>query len=273
MMMVACASLLAAQGVLAEKLTNASVIQLVNSGAVTEDVIVSTVANAAEVEFDMSVNGVIALSTAKVSPKVIEAMQKRANPAAAEQPAPAAQAVAAAVATDAAVPQFAASDVYLVEDGVARKLLFSSAHREISGRSAWTVRTSFNLIVPGQRASLRIKTASPEFLVSLPANQNTDNVITLVSFGVRRHRYVACVGNATLVLSGGIRGLVPGNRIVGISVTKAADQSNAAAGQVIYSVKPTAPLISTNRKTKAEFGEYGLNVGNESQFIDFGVDE
>lgn len=262
---------LAAGTVSAEKLTNDSVIQLVKPGTVTEEVIVSTVATAAEVDFDMSVNGIIALSNAKVPPKVIEAMQKRASLAAV-----AAQLAPAVAVRDAVVAGVAAQagDVFLVDGGKTSKLVFSDARREVSGRAVWAVGTrgAFNLVVPGQKAQLRIKNKQPAFLVSLPAAQNPEELVTLVSLGVRKHRYLAWVGISGQP-SAGLRRGISADRLVGISIEKAADQSGAAAGRVLYTVKPNAPLLSTAQKSRTEFGEYALNIGNDNQFFDFGVDE
>lgn len=223
-------------------MTNADVIKMAKAG-IDESVIISSVKNA-ENGFDSSAGGIIALTEAKVSKPVIDAIITRAS-------------ATAAASANAANTQ-SADEIIMLDNGSTQTLRYIKPQVRAGTRAMGWGGVAQYCVMPGPKAALRA-TPSATFIVSAPEHASIESHLTLALFETRKNGT-----REVLMGSGGWGSIstgVPKVRIVTCTITKAADQSRAPAQHVIYTMVPVQPLKK---------GEYAF-IANEKCF-DFAVE-
>jgi hypothetical protein len=255
----------------AAELTNADVIKMAT--AKLDDPIIVTAIENSETKFDVSAQGLIDLSTAKVSPAVISAMIKRAGAPAKEAAAKAAPAAAPAAVADAS-DLMSPSEILLQEGDKVRPMKYISPQVRTAARGLGFGGMASYAVLRGYKATERIKASQPAFLVSVPNQAQPDSYLTLASFAVRKNESrEVMIGGGYMSYSSGIHR----DRVVDTVSEKAADQSKAQKGFTIYKLTPKRPLAAGEYAVILYTGEmHGLvsawftSTGNS--YFDFGVD-
>jgi hypothetical protein len=265
---ILAAALLLALAAPAAPMSNADVIKMVQA-SLDENIIITSVANAAEAGFDTSTDGLIALSQAKVPQTVIAAMIQRGTGA---KPAS-----AAAGADDANA--FKPSEIRVLDGGGTQTMRYVNYTTSNAVRGlGWGGAASYAEIRNPQ-ARLRLG-PSPVFLVVVPEDAQPESYITLVQLGLRRGnkgRYIM-LGSARGGYAVGSSSGIPADRMIETTGEKHADQTGAPKGFIIYKLAPVSPLkpaeyaivleTGASKMTGAWFG----GVQNYT-FFDFGVNK
>jgi hypothetical protein len=250
----------------AAELTNVDIIKMAT--AKLDDPIIVTAIENSDSKFDVSAQGLIDLSAAKVSPAVISAMIKRAGAPA--KAAPAAAPAAVADASDLMSP----SEILLQEGDKVRPMKYISPQVRTAARGLGFGGMASYAVLRGYRATERIKASQPAFLVSVPNQAQPDSYLTLASFAVRKNESrEVMIGGGYMSYSSGIHR----DRVVDTVSEKAADQSKAQKGFTIYKLTPKRALAAGEYAVILYTGEmHGLvsawftSTGNS--YFDFGVD-
>jgi hypothetical protein len=253
----------------AAPMTNADVIKMTAAG-LDESIIVNSIEHAAEANFDVSPDGLIALSGAKVPKAVVAAIIKRDSAG-----APAAAAPAAAAAADdpnALKP----NQIRVIDGGQTQTMRYIKYTVSNRVRGPWGGAASYAEI-NGAKAALRTG-ASPTFLVVVPEDAQAESYITLAWLGIRKGgagRYITMGSAAGFSASTGI----PQNRTIATASEKHADQTGAPKGFTIYKITPVAPLkrgeeyaIVLDTGGTPMLGAW-FGGGARSTFFDFGVNK
>lgn len=124
----------------------------------------------------------------------------------------------------------------------------------------------------GVRASLRLKSRQPQFLLAVPNNAQPESYYTIVSLAVRKNN------SREILVGSGYMGYSTGvatDRIVSTASEHLADQSSAPANFVIYRIRVSQPMspgeyafVLYNSQVKA----IGFFASGLDSYYDFGVD-
>jgi hypothetical protein len=257
-----------AQMAAAAALTNADVVKMAQA-KLDPSIIVTAIENS-EVAFDVSAQGLIALSTEQVPQPVVAAMIKRANAPAKAAGTPAKPAAAAAAADDLMSP----SEVIFVDGTEMKSMRYLNPQMRTAARALGLGGVATYAVLRGTTASFRTKNHEPSFLVSVPNQAQPESYLTLASLAVRPN------GSREVMVGGGYMSYSTGihpDRVVAVSSEKEADQSKAQKGFTIYKVTP---------KQKLQFGQYAVILytgevqalvnswfsGGGNSYFDFTVD-
>lgn len=222
-----CGVLAASVSALAKPVTNADVAKLVAAG-MSDDVIVSVISSATEKNFDTSADALAALKKAGASDTVIKAVLG----------VPAAGTPTAA-ATPTAADAYEADDMFVVSGGKPEQLEYAGSEIRAAARALGLGGAGVYAVLHGPAAK-RTVPSNPTFIIAIPKAAQPDSYVTLAHFAVRKNgdREVL-VGNQVMFQ---FRLGIVKDRVVPITVTKAADQSKAGKGVVLYTITPAASL-------------------------------
>lgn len=261
------AALFSAAVASASTLTNSDVIKM-SDAKLEESVIIKAIENS-QPQFDVSTQGLIDLSNAKVPPAVIKAMIGRSSTATSSVPPPP-PAPGAQAASDLMSP----SDVLMVDGSEIRPMRYLTPQVRTAARGLGFGGFATYASLYGTAAGSRTKNARPSFLVSVPSQAQPQSYITLANLAVRRNNTrEVMIGGGYMSYSSGITS----DRIVAVDTQPAADQSKAQKGFVIYRITPVSPLKVGEYAVVLYTGEMQRLVatwftGTGNSYFDFGVD-
>lgn len=266
--LILLAILVAGSRVCGAVLTNADIIKM-SEASLNESIILSSIENS-EPGFDTSPQGLIELSSAKVSPAVISAMITRAS-APARPSAPASEAASEEVT---GVEPMSPSEVFLIEDGEPRGMRYLNPQMRTAARALGMGGVATYAVLRGHAANDRINNPQPSFLISVPNQAQVDSYVTIANFAVRKNNSrEVLVGGGYMSYSSGIHP----DRVMAISTGKVEDQSRAQKGFTIYKVTPQRPLktgeyavILYSSEMQNLVGAWFTGTGNS--YFDFGID-
>ncbi|MEO6994055.1 MAG: hypothetical protein ABI273_10520 [Lacunisphaera sp.] len=265
---------IAAPIVSASELTNSDVIKM-SSANLNESIILTAVENS-ESKFDVSAQGLIDLSGAKVSKPVIEAMIKRANAPTGEQ-SPSRGLISSTVpAAGEPSNTMSPSEVVIVDGGKApRPMRYLTPQIRAAARAFGFGGVASYAVLRGPAAQERVNNPEPSFLISIPDQAQVDSYVTLASFAVRsNHTREVMTGGGYMSYSSGIHP----DRVMAIAAEKLPDQSKAQKGFIIYKITPKKNLkpgeyaiILYSGEMQGLVGTWFTGAGNA--YFDFGVDQ
>lgn len=246
----------------AAPMTNADVIKLAKAG-LDESIIITAIQNS-EPKFDVSSQGLIDLSAAKVPQGVISALIKKSagggSTVTGESSPPA----------DAMKP----SDVYLVDGTQTSIMKYLTPQMRTAARAFGFGGVASYSVLRGPAAALRLKNPAPSFLVQVPEQAQTDSYFTLASFAVRgNNSREVMIGGGYMSYSSGIHP----DRVIAVKAEKSADQLKVQKGFILYKVTPEKPLAQGEYAVIVYAGELQSLVGSwftgtGNAYYDFGVD-
>ena len=247
-------------------MTNQDVINMVKA-KLPEDTVVMAV-QAAKPDFDTSADGLIKLKTSGVSPDVIEAVisaQSGRHGSAGPATPPAGVPVSA-------FESWNPEEIILVDSGNSIPMRYLTPQMRSSMRGLGWGGMAQYAVLRGSRASLRLKSKQPEFLLAVPDNAQPESYYTIVSLAVRKNN------SREIMVGGGYMSYSTGvatDRIVAADAEKLSDQSGAPEDFTSYRIKVSEPmpageyavvLYNSQVRTIGFFGS-GLD-----SYYDFGVD-
>ncbi|MFA5262826.1 MAG: hypothetical protein WC378_03305 [Opitutaceae bacterium] len=234
-----------------------------------ESIIISAVQNS-EAKFDTSSDGLIALSSAKVSPAVIAVIIKRSSAGSAAVETPASKETAAASNL------MSPSEVLMITDKEMIPMRYITPQARAAARGLGFGGMASYSVLRGTAAATRTRNPKPSFLVSVPNQAQPDSYLTVASFAVRKN------GTREVMTGGGYMSYSSGihkDRVVNCSSEKAADQSRAQKGFTIYQVTPRVNMAPGEYAVILYTGEVGGQAvatwfagSSGNSFFDFGVD-
>ena len=218
----------------AAPVTNKDVINLLDAG-MSEDVIIQAI-NTGEPKFDTSSSALIKLKQKGATPTILKLIL------APKSIGGSAEKTKTASAGNTVNPE----EVTLSQGGQDQTMQYVVPSMRTAARALGFGGVASYAVLQGDHAALRLKTPSPEFLVSVPKNAQAPNYLTLANFAVRKNstREVSTGGGYMSYSTG-----ISRNRVVAVTTEQLADQSHAHDGFILYKVKPVEPLPS---------GEYAL---------------
>ncbi|HEY4245661.1 MAG TPA: hypothetical protein VGM64_02330 [Lacunisphaera sp.] len=272
--LIALAITLAAPIMSASELTNSDVMKM-SSANLDESIILTAVANS-ESKFDVSAQGLIDLSAAKVSKAVVEAMIKKANAPAATPSL--SNPPISSVIHPAAEPgnTMSPSEVMIIDgDKVPRPMRYLTPQIRAAARAFGFGGVATYAVLRGSAAEDRVNNSEPSFLISVPDQAQVDSYVTLASFAVRsNHTREVMTGGGYMSYSSGIHP----DRVIAIAAEKLSDQSKAQKGFIIYKITPKKDLkpgeyaiILYTGEMQGLVGAWFTGAGNA--FFDFGVEQ
>lgn len=260
-LVITCVWLQSAIAESAAPMTNQDVVNMVKA-KLPESTIVKAV-QAAAPDFDTSANGLIKMKTAGVPQTVIEAM------IAAESGGGSA---VAASGTSAGRGGFNPEELMLIDAGVTTPMRYLTPQTRHAARAFGWGGVAGYAVLRGPKASLRLKSNQPEFLLAVPSNAQAESYYTLVNLAVRNN------GSREIMVGGGYMSYSSGvatDRIIRTTSEKLADQSGAPKDFVIYRIKTESPLppgeyamVLYNSQIRA----VGYFASGLDSYFDFGVD-
>jgi hypothetical protein len=253
----------------ASPLTNADVVKM--SAAKLDEAIIITAIENSEPKFDVSPQGLIELSNAKVAQPIISAMIRK-NSAATS--APATPAPGSSVTAPPAAELMSPSEVMMIDGAETKPMRYLNPQMRAAARGLGFGGVASYAVLRGVAAGARIKNPQPSFLVSVPNQAQAESYMTLASFAVRKN------GSREVMIGGGYMSYSSGvhpDRIMAVDSVKAEDQSRAQKGFAIYKVTPKKPLAAGEYAVILYTGEMqGLVsawfAGGGNSYFDFGVD-
>jgi hypothetical protein len=241
----------------AEPMTNADVLKMVNA-RLPESTIVMAIGSA-EPDFDTSPDALIQLANQGVPPAVIEAMLGTGKSGG--------KSSSGAVAAGGFDPE----KIILVDGDKSSTMRYLIPDLRTGARALGFGGIASYAVLRGTRASTRIESEQPEFILAVPENAQPESYYAIVNFAVRKNR------SREILIGGGYMGYstgVPQDRVIATVAQALDDQSTAPEDVVLYSVKPSAPMPP---------GEYAVILFNsefrtpyypveQDSYFDFGVD-
>jgi hypothetical protein len=251
---------------------NAEVIKLLEAG-MPEEVILQAIANGQR-KFDTSANALIKLKSKGATPAILNAV---ISPGTAT-PTRAAPARAATRTAPAAAPSASGgldpAEVILVSEAgeTALQYVVPNIRSAVRGLGFGGFATYAGL--DGAKAQMRLPPASLELMVSVPKNLQPTSYVTLASFVVRPN------GTREVSIASGVvsyTARIPRERVIPIDMQRAADQSRARDGFVLYRVTTMQPVPSGEfavvlAGSDSTAGGFVVSSGASYKFFDFGID-
>lgn len=258
-----CAALLVSQAALAAPIQNADIIKLLEAG-MPEEVVLQAIAKG-QTRFDTSADALIALKAKGASPAILKAML---NPAEAGKKQQSASRPSQAAAPSGYNPE----EVSLIVNGEASTMQYIIPQHRTAARALGFGGMASYATLNNPAAARRIKSTTPEFIVSVPKNAQVDNYMTLANFAVRSNSTrEVMTGGGYMSYSSGIHK----SRVVKIQSEQLSDQSAARDGFVLYKVAPTQPLKAGEYALVLYTGELrtaGFFMQAANSYFDFGID-
>ena len=270
--LIAVCLLLSSIAAVAAAMTNEDVIKMV--GAKVDQGVIMTAVRNSESKFDMSSDGLIALSKAGVPSELIDLMIQRASghAQAGNPPAqPAAPASTAAVSND---NRQSPSEVLLLDGSRTVSMRYITPQVRTAARAFGLGGMATYSVLSGSSAATRIQNSRPSFLVSVPEQAQPESYVTIANFAVRRNdTREVLIGGGYMSYSSGITR----DRVVPCSAEKIPDQSRAQKGFILYKVTPKRDLKPGEYAVILYTGEMAQMVsawfsGSGNSYFDFGVD-
>lgn len=257
------ATALAAQ---AAVMTNADVIKLVESG-VEEAVVIDAITHA-ESGFDVSADGLISLSRAKVSRTIISAVIRRANQPATSMSSASLSQLPAAGTSGVSTP----SAVVMRDGRTLMELRYLTTQTHKTKRLMGLMGKRSDQALKGAASSLRVVAARPTFLVSVPTGHSPEKYLSLVKLEAEPKDNVRLVP----LESKDSTALTP-KALVDCKVAPAADQTRVTKGFTLHEVTPRSTLEAGEYALVVHAGEAGTVVdewfsAGGNAYFDFGVD-
>ena len=249
----------------AAMLTNADVIKMTQANI--DDAIILTAIENSEWNFDTTSQGLIDLSTAKVSKTVISTMIKIGKE---NTKSPVSATKLAVESAETISP----SELVLLDGDQIKSMRYINPQVRTAARGLGFGGVASYAVLRGVQANERVKNAQPSFLVSVPNQAQPESYLTLASFAVRKNNSrEVIIGGGYMSYSSGIHP----DRIVAITTEKIADQAKAQKGFIIYKATPKSPLPAGEYAVILYTGEMqGLVstwfTGTGNSYFDFGVD-
>lgn len=247
-------------------MTNQDVVNMVKAKLPTDTIVLAV--KAAKPDFDTSANGLIQLQAAGVPTDVIDAVIAAGSGGAAKA-APAPQAPGMR-------PFGAASwnpeEVILVDGGEQTPMRYLTPQMRSAVRGLGWGGVAQYAVLRGTRASLRLKTNQPEFLIAVPSNAQPDAYLTIVSLAVRKNN------SREIMVGGGYMSYSTGvatDRVIGTASERMEDQSRAPDGFVSYKIKVAQPLAAGEYAVvlyNSQIRTLGFFATGLDSYFDFGVD-
>ncbi len=242
-------------------LTNQDIIGLVRSNMA--DGTILTVIRSGQTAFNTSASELIRLRQAGVSDAIISAMVETT---AYRAPTPAGR------ATPALHGALNPEEVILSDAGQQEPMRYLTPQMRMAARAMGFGGFAQYAVLGGTRATLRLRSRQPEFLLAVPSNAQAESYFTLANFAVRNN------GTREVLVGGGYMSYSSGihrDRVVATTSARLPDQSRAPPGYTIYRIAVANPLAA---------GEYALVLYNSQvrvagffangldSYFDFGVD-
>jgi hypothetical protein len=245
-------------------MTNQDVINMVRA-KLPENTIVMAI-RAAKPEFDASADGLIKLKNAGVSQGVIETV------IAIQGGGGSVTLASANAGAMAANGSWNPEEVILVDGNERTPMRYLTPQMRNAMRAfGWGGMAQYS-VLRGPRASLRLKTRQPEYLLAVPSNAQAESYYTVVSLAVRKNN------SREIMVGGGYMNYSTGvatDRIIATTSERLSDQSAAPQNFVIYRIKVSTPMPSGeyafvlyNSQVKA----IGFFASGLDSYYDFGVD-
>ena len=248
----------------AKPMTNQDVINMVRAKLPENTVLMAV--RAAKPEFDTTADGLIKLKTAGVPQGVIETM------IAVQSGGGSGLSVSGNAGTAVAAGSWNPEEVILIDGGGRTPMRYLTPQMRNALRALGWGGMAQYAVLRGTRASLRLKSRQPEFLLAVPSNAQAESYYTIVSLAVRKNN------SREILVGGGYMGYSTGvatDRIVPTASERLSDQSAAPQNFVIYRIKVSQPMppgeyafVLYNSQVKA----IGYFVSGLDSYYDFGVD-
>jgi len=259
---IACAFLNPAAAEDAKPMTNQDVINMVKAKLPESTVLMAV--QAAQPGFDTSANGLIKLKTAGVPQGVIEAIIASGSGG------------GGATTRTPGMPvghgAFNPEELMLIDKGVTTPMRYLTPQTRNAARAFGWGGVAGYAVLRGEKASLRLKSSQPEFLLAVPSNAQAESYYTLVNLAVRKN------GSREIMVGGGYMSYSSGvatDRIIKTTSVKLPNQSAAPKDFVIYQVKTDGALppgeyamVLYNSQIRA----VGYFASGLDSYFDFGVD-
>jgi hypothetical protein len=220
--------------------------------------------------FDTSASGLIKLSTASASDKIMQAVIEASS---SERQSASGAAVSDTGKASSGAPATAnPEEVVLLDNGSRSQMKYLAPQIRTAARALGFGGVAQYAALNGAKATLRIKSTQPSFIVAIPSNAQPESYFTIANFAVRKNgsREVS-VGGGYISYSTGISK----DRVIKANAEKDADQSKAPKDFIIYRITPAAPMVP---------GEYAFILYNSQvkvagyfatgldSYFDFGID-
>ncbi len=246
-------------------MTNQDVINMVKAKLPADTVVMAV--KAAKPNFDTSADGLIKLQSAGVPADVIEAMiATQSGGGSSDAAAPAGGMLAPPAGG------WNPEEIILVDGGERIPMRYLTPQMRSAVRALGYGGVAQYAVLRSNRASLRLKTKQPEFLLAVPNNAQPDSYFTLVTMAVRKNNSrEIMVGGGYMSYSSG----VATDRVIATVSEKLADQSAAPKGFITYRIKVAAALPPGEYAVvlyNSQIRTAGFFASGLDSYYDFGVD-
>lgn len=250
----------------AKPMTNKDVVKMVQAKLPTDTIVMAV--KAAKPDFDTSADGLIELKGAGVPADVIEAVIASQSGGGAAVPKASQPAAGPAPMAGGWNPE----EIILIDAGERTPMRYLTPQMRSAVRALGYGGMAQYAVLRGVRASLRLKSTQPEFLLAVPSNAQPDSYFTLVSLAVRKNNSrEIMVGGGYMSYSSG----VATDRIVATTSERSSDQSAAPEGFVTYHIKAASPLPAGEYAVvlyNSQIRTVGYFASGLDSYYDFGVD-
>jgi len=220
---------------MAASISNKDVLSLIESG-MPEEIIVQAI-KGGEQKLDTSAGALIKLKEKGATAAVLSAMLGKGSSRAASDTSPSKQSDSGRMNPE---------EVAIVIDGKESNMQYMIPGTRTAARAFGLGGMASYAVLQGEKATRRLETTTPEFIVSVPKNAQPINYLTLASFAVRKNSTrEVMTGGGYMSYSSGINK----DRIIPVTFVQDENQSRAKDGFVLYRVKPEQGMAS---------GEYAL---------------
>lgn len=249
----------------AKPMSNQDVINMVKAKLPADTVVMAV--KAAQPNFDTSADGLIKLQSAGVPADVIEAVIATQGGGGSSNAAAPAGGMHAAPAGG-----WNPEEIILVDGGERIPMRYLTPQMRSAVRALGYGGMAQYAVLRGNRASLRLKSNQPEFLLAVPNNAQPDSYFTLVTMAVRKNNSrEIMVGGGYMSYSSG----VATDRVISTVSEKLADQSAAPKGFITYRIKVAAQLPPGEYAVvlyNSQIRTVGFFASGLDSYYDFGVD-
>lgn len=250
----------------AKPMTNQDVISMVKAKLPADTVVMAV--KAARPGFDTSADGLIKLQNAGVPSAVIEAV------IAAQAGGGTAHTSSGSVGgtQPAGMGGWNPEEVILIDGGERIPMRYLTPQMRSGLRAMGYGGMAQYAVLRGSRASLRLKSNQPEFLLAVPSNAQPDSYFTLVTLAVRKNN------SREIMIGGGYMSYSSGvatDRVVATASERLADQSGAPKGFITYRIRVTSPLPPGEYAVvlyNSQIRTVGFFASGLDSYFDFGVD-
>lgn len=224
----------------AQPAPNADILKLLEAG-MPESVVISSIEKSTT-KFDTSANALIKLKEKGATPAILNAVLNAGAPKSAASSSNGSNGNSSKpAASNERNPEV----VSVVVDGSETPLQYIIPQQRSGLRALGFGGMATYAQLSGPNAQLKLSSASPEFIVSVPKNAQPQNYVTLADFAINKNSREVLIGGGYMSYSTGITK----DRVHAVKIEVQPDQSRAKEGFVLVKVTPETPLKA---------GEYAL---------------